>query len=64
MDCPTCIGFEGRKTEMSSIGHNMFHCPRCGTLKLPNGTHGPIVEPLLIHHLKCFQSTLRVYFGD
>ena len=36
---------------MAGIGHGMFHCARCGSLLLPEGTPGPLVVPALV--LRC-----------
>lgn len=40
MKCLTCYEM------MASIGHGMFHCAKCGSLKLPDGTPGDFVVPV------------------
>jgi hypothetical protein len=53
MSCPTC------DHTIESIGHNWFHCPRCGTvvLKIPSRPDSVYV-PKLVERCRQFEPAL------
>ncbi len=49
MACPTC------DHTMNGIGHGLFWCPRCGTLKRANTTVGASEAPKLVERCRLFE---------
>lgn len=49
MPCTTC------EHTMNGIGHATYHCPRCGTVRNPDGS---VFVPALINRCRNFESTI------